>query len=145
MLFTQDASRAGARWRTMKDLCNQFVIAKRSLVESGELTNRSWLDYKAGCVLIVSHFGKARLVSDLDPDDFVLDVKNGTLTLAGELYLTDRGVKKPTQSLNFLDDTGLAPNIAGAFATINDSLTGMDTGGVVQNNQQQWFYAVTIK
>src|SRR5262245_14267412 len=27
---------------TVKDLCNQFLNAKRALVESGELTNRSW-------------------------------------------------------------------------------------------------------
>jgi hypothetical protein len=36
----------------------------------GELTNRSWLDYKAACDLSVTHFGKGRLVADLDPDDF---------------------------------------------------------------------------
>ncbi len=55
---------------TVKDLCNEFLNAKQALVDSGELTNRSWQDYKAACDLIVSHFGKARLVADLDPDDF---------------------------------------------------------------------------
>jgi integrase len=55
---------------TIKELCNQFLNAKRALVESGELTNRSWQDYKAACDLSISHFGKGRLVADLDPEDF---------------------------------------------------------------------------
>lgn len=55
---------------TIRELCNAFLSAKKSLVDSGELTNRSWQDYKAGCDLLVARFGKARLVADLDPDDF---------------------------------------------------------------------------
>jgi integrase len=55
---------------TVKDLCNRFLNAKRALVESGELTNRSWQDYKDACDLIITHFGKGRLVADLAPDDF---------------------------------------------------------------------------
>jgi len=39
-------------------------------VESGELANRSWQDYKAACDIIVPHFGKGRLAADLDPEDF---------------------------------------------------------------------------
>src|SRR5260370_24049035 len=75
-LEQKDALHAGRKPReasagvTIKELCNQFLIAKRALVESGELTNRSWQDYKDACVLIVSHFGKGRLVADVDPDDF---------------------------------------------------------------------------
>jgi integrase len=75
-LAEKDALHAGRKPReenegvTLKDLCNQFLNAKQSLVNSGELTNRSWQDYKAACVLITSHFGKGRLVADLDPDDF---------------------------------------------------------------------------
>jgi hypothetical protein len=70
-LEQKDALHAGRKPReategvTIKDLCNQFLNAKRALVESGELTNRSWQDYKAAGDLIVSHFGKGRLVADL--------------------------------------------------------------------------------
>jgi integrase len=77
-LEQKDALHAGRKPReasngvTIKELCNQFLSAKQTLVESGELTNRSWQDYKAGCDLIVSHFGKGRLVADLDPDDFAV-------------------------------------------------------------------------
>src|SRR5262245_4412681 len=55
---------------TVKELANRFLNFKQSRVDSGELTNRSWKEYKAACDLIVSQFGKGRLVVDLDPDDF---------------------------------------------------------------------------
>jgi integrase len=51
-------------------LCNDFLIAKRASVGAKELTQRSWDDYKAACELVIEKFGKARLVADLDPDDF---------------------------------------------------------------------------
>jgi integrase len=75
-LEQKDALHAGRKPRetfdgvTLKALCNQFLNAKRALVESGELTNRSWQDYKAACDLIISYFRKGRLVADLDPEDF---------------------------------------------------------------------------
>jgi integrase len=75
-LEQKDALHAGRKPRetnnghTIKELCNQFLIAKQGLVDSGELTKRSWSDYKAACDIIISHFGKSRLVADLDPDDF---------------------------------------------------------------------------
>src|SRR3954454_20834786 len=75
-LEQKDALHAGRKPReetaglTVKELCNQFLNVKRALVESGELTNRSWEDYKAACDLIIGEFGKSRLVADLDPKDF---------------------------------------------------------------------------
>jgi integrase len=55
---------------TVKDVCNAFLIAKKSLVESGELSPRMWGEYKETCDLLVKHLGKLRLVADLGPDDF---------------------------------------------------------------------------
>jgi integrase len=75
-LADKDALHAGRKPRevsagvTVKDLCNRFLSVKQALVNSGELTNRSWQDYKAACDLIVASFGKGRLVADLDPEDF---------------------------------------------------------------------------
>jgi integrase len=75
-LAEKDALHAGRKPRevsagvTVKDLCNQFLNAKLARVRSGELTNRSWQDYKAACELIVTYFRKSRLVADLDPEDF---------------------------------------------------------------------------
>lgn len=72
---------------TVKDLCNRFLNAKQGRVDSGELTLRSWRDYKAACDLLVSHFGRTRLVAHLRPDDFTafrskLAAKWGPVTLS---------------------------------------------------------------
>jgi integrase len=80
-LKEKDALHAGRKPRdttsgvTIEDLCNLFLIAKEDMVKSGELTKRSWSDYKAGCDLCVQHLGKGRLVADLDPDDFATLLK----------------------------------------------------------------------
>src|ERR1700679_2754485 len=56
-LAQKDALHAGRKPReesdgtTVKDMCNAFLIAKQALVDSGELTNRSWQDYKDACDL----------------------------------------------------------------------------------------------
>jgi integrase len=62
--------REGADGATVKDLCNRFLNAKAASRDAGEITARSWDDYRQACVLIVSHFGKGRRVDDLGPDDF---------------------------------------------------------------------------
>src|SRR3954447_16167438 len=49
---------------TVKDLANRFLNAKKALLESGELSPRTWDEYKAATDLLVSKFGKQRLVSD---------------------------------------------------------------------------------
>lgn len=75
-LEQKDALHAGRRVRevsvgtTVIGLCNDFLAAKQALVDSGELTQRTWDDYKAAKDLIASHFGKTRLVEDLDPEGF---------------------------------------------------------------------------
>jgi hypothetical protein len=75
-LDQEDALHAGRKPRedsadlTVKELVNQFLTAKLALVESGELANRSWQDYKDACDRIVADFGKGRLVADLGPEDF---------------------------------------------------------------------------
>jgi hypothetical protein len=75
-LKQKDALHAGRKPReqaegiTVKELVNAFLNAKQSLVETGELLARTWNDYKFACDLIVSRFGKTRLVDDLGPDDF---------------------------------------------------------------------------
>jgi integrase len=55
---------------TCKELVNRFLRAKAALRDAGEITRRSWDDYKAACDIIIEDFGKSRLVEDIDPDDF---------------------------------------------------------------------------
>jgi integrase len=95
-LDQKDALHAGRRPReasdgvTVKELCNQFLNAKDALVKSGELTKRSWQDYKAACDILITRFGKSRLVADLDPEDFAplrgkLAKKWGPVTLGNAI------------------------------------------------------------
>jgi integrase len=71
-----DALHAGRKPRedtdglTVKQLCNRFLNAKREKVDIGELSPRTWEGYKLATDAVVAAFGKSRLVSDLDPDDF---------------------------------------------------------------------------
>jgi integrase len=75
-LEEKDALHAGRKPRpdpdalTVKDAANGFLNAKQALVDAGELTPRTWTEYKEVCDLLVAHLGKARLVADLDPTDF---------------------------------------------------------------------------
>lgn len=74
-LAEKDALHAGRKPRpetegmTVKDLANDFLNAKQALVDAGELSPRTWADYKQVCDLVVAHLGKGRL-ADVDPDDF---------------------------------------------------------------------------
>lgn len=55
---------------TVKQLVNKYLNAKRHLVESGELSPRSFADYRATCESITGHFGKKKVVATLCPEDF---------------------------------------------------------------------------
>jgi integrase len=54
----------------VKDLANAFLDDKQTLLDAGEIAQRTWDDYKEICDLVVAHFGKGRLVADLGADDF---------------------------------------------------------------------------
>jgi len=75
-LEQKDALHAGRKPRpdteglTVKEAANAFLNAKGELRDAGELSPRTWAEYKAMADELVAHLGRARLVSDLDPDDF---------------------------------------------------------------------------
>ncbi len=75
-LDQKDALHAGRKPRadteglTVKELANRFLNAKQALLDTGELSPRTWAEYKATTDLLVQTFGKSRLVADLDPEDF---------------------------------------------------------------------------
>lgn len=75
---------------TIRDLCNRFLMSKRRIVETGELTHRSYVDYNAATDRIVACFGRTRLVDDLVADDFeqlrtMLAKGRGPTSLAGDV------------------------------------------------------------
>jgi integrase len=55
---------------TVKDVANDFLAAKEALLDAGELSRRTWDDYKMVCEVVVAHCGKGRLAADVGPDDF---------------------------------------------------------------------------
>ncbi len=55
---------------TVRELVNEFLTAKKSLLENGEITYRTFEEAHRTGELLCSTFGKARLVGDLGADDF---------------------------------------------------------------------------
>src|SRR5262249_55495251 len=55
---------------SVKDVANAFMNAKAEARDAGELSPRTWADYKAIMAMMLDGFGKQRLVADLRPDDF---------------------------------------------------------------------------
>jgi integrase len=62
--------RAAPEALTVKGLCNLFLAAKQALVDEGQLSPLTWIDYKTATDEAVTAFGKQRLVSDLRAEDF---------------------------------------------------------------------------
>jgi integrase len=75
-LEQKDALHSGRKPRpdvdalSVKDLANAFLRHKQALLDVGELSPRTWADYKAATDLLVEHLGKHRFIADLGPDDF---------------------------------------------------------------------------
>lgn len=55
---------------TIRDLCNQFLTSKQNLVDSGEITARTFADYHATCRRLTEQFGRMRPVDSLTAKDF---------------------------------------------------------------------------
>src|SRR5262249_41356124 len=67
---------------TIKDVANAYLTAKQEAVAAGELSPRTWADYKQIMDSLIAGFGKHKLVATLDPQDFAalrnkLAKKNG--------------------------------------------------------------------
>jgi integrase len=55
---------------TIKSVANHFLNAKQQAVEAGELSPRTWADYRSIMDMLVAGFGKNRSVVSLGPQDF---------------------------------------------------------------------------
>ena len=55
---------------TMRDICNKYLNHKQKLLDAGDLSPRTWINYRQTAVLFVAHFGRNRWATDLDADDF---------------------------------------------------------------------------
>jgi integrase len=75
-LEQKDALHAGREPRpdpeglTVKDVANVYLNAKREAMQAGELSPRTWADYRSIMDMLVGGIGKHRTVASLDPQDF---------------------------------------------------------------------------
>jgi integrase len=51
-------------------LCDQFLKSRKARVESGELRNSTWADYKRSCERSIKAFGRNRPADSIGPTDF---------------------------------------------------------------------------
>jgi integrase len=87
-LHAGKAPRPDPRDLTVKDVANAFLNAKQRSVEAGELSPRTWADYRNIMDMLVAGLGKHKPVSTLDPPDFAalkakLAKKNGLRRMLG--------------------------------------------------------------
>ncbi len=54
----------------MRDLANHFLTAKRHLLDTRELSQRSFADYHGTCERVIRQFGLSRIVEGIMPNDF---------------------------------------------------------------------------
>lgn len=73
---------------TVRDAANAFLNHKADKRDVGELSIRTWAKYKEVTDLLVSHFGRNRLVADVRPDDFTA-LKNAMTKRWGPLRVAD--------------------------------------------------------
>ncbi|MBA3315131.1 MAG: hypothetical protein H0T47_17815 [Planctomycetaceae bacterium] len=55
---------------TVRDLCNGFMASKRHLLDTRELSPKTFTGYHATVLLLADHFGRSRAIADLRPEDF---------------------------------------------------------------------------
>jgi hypothetical protein len=55
---------------TVADLCNRFLTSKRRLLDTREITPRTFQDNYQSCAVLDHAFGQTRLVEDLAASDF---------------------------------------------------------------------------
>jgi integrase len=108
----KEALHAGRRPRpdansvTVKDAANDFLDAKKALVETGELSERTWNDYKQVCELVVAHMGKGRLAEDVGPEDFA-SLRKKVAKRWGPQRLGSKLIQYTRCLFKYADDAGL--------------------------------------
>lgn len=55
---------------TVRELVNRFLAAKKSLVDTGDLSRLTWTAYYTACKQLIETFGKDRSIPDLAGPDF---------------------------------------------------------------------------
>ena len=109
------APRVQADGFMVRDLLNHFLTAKRHLLDTREITNRTFLDYHGTCERIGGAFGLTRLVDDLAADDFAdlragLAKTRGLVALGNEIQRV-RSMFKHACEAGLIDNPGVPRDI----------------------------------
>jgi integrase len=88
---------------TLRDLCNRYLTSKRTDVDTGELSPRTFVEYSRTTVFLIEAFGGGVAVADLRPDDFErlyskLAKKHGLTTLGREVTMVRSVFKYAVES-----------------------------------------------
>lgn len=97
---------------TIADICNKFLRYKLRRLESGEITPRTFAEYRATTDRLVAFFGKKRLVDDLDDEDFDdlrASIKFGPVRRGNEIVRI-RSVFKHSRKLDIVPEEFRKPN-----------------------------------
>ena len=107
---------------TVRELVNRFLTLKQAALDCGELVPRTFQDYHQTCGLIVSAFGRDRLVTDLAADDFeklraAVAKRNGPTRLGNE-------VQRIRTIFKYAADSGLDPQARPLRLRIPEAVSG---------------------
>ncbi len=92
---------------TVEDLCNQFLVTKELLKNSGDLSIHTFNDYLRSAKLVVEEFGRTRFVDDVTPTDFAKFRKSLTKT-RGPVALGNQ-ITRTRVIFNYAFNEGLVP------------------------------------
>lgn len=90
---------------TVADLCNQFLTAKLRKLDSGELGERMFAEYRTTTDRLVAEFGKNRRVADLGANDFE-SLRSGLAKQFGPVRVGNE-VQKARTLFKYAFDAGL--------------------------------------
>ncbi len=101
----RERNRNGLR---MVDAVNAFLTAKDIEVQSGELAQRSWNDYKQTAARVLDAFGRPRVVEDLRPEDF--ETFKAVLAKGRNLTTIGNEIQRVRCLFKYLWDADLIPS-----------------------------------
>ncbi|HUE72072.1 MAG TPA: tyrosine-type recombinase/integrase [Pirellulaceae bacterium] len=92
---------------TLRELCNKFLASKRTDVDLGKLSPRTFVQYNGTTDALIEQFGRDKAVADLGPEDFerlyvTLAKRHGVTTLGREVTMV-RSVFKYGLESDLLD------------------------------------------
>lgn len=94
---------------TLKEVVNRFLTYKKALLDSQELSNRTFDEYFRSAELILPFFGAERDVNDIHPEDFTS--YRAKLTEGRGLHALGKEVRITRMIFHFAQEEGLTEKV----------------------------------